>query len=65
MAEAIESPLYRDLSTPKLAPGDLAFDFELPLLDARGGTARATGGSVRLSSHAGVRPVALIFGSYT
>jgi hypothetical protein len=38
-------------------PGDPAPDFELPLL---GG-----GGSVRLSSFRGERPVALIFGSYT
>jgi len=57
MDEALASPLYRDLSTPKLAAGDLAFDFELAPL---GG-----GEPVRLSSFAGVRPVALVFGSYT
>lgn len=51
------SSLYRDLQTAKLAEGDPAHDFELPLLDG--------GGTVRLSTHAGVQPVALIFGSYT
>jgi hypothetical protein len=44
------SPLYTDLSTPKLAVGEPAYDFELPdgsqLSEAR-------------------RPVALVFGSYT
>lgn len=57
MDEALASPVYLDLSTPKLAPGDPAFDFELA---PPGG-----GEPVRLSSFAGVRPVALIFGSYT
>ncbi len=57
MDEALASPLYRDLSTPKLASGDLAFDFELAPL---GG-----GKPVRLSSFAGLRAVALVFGSYT
>src|SRR5437868_11237332 len=52
------SPLYRDLSTPALAVGDEAADFELPLLD--GG-----GGAVRLSDFNGDKAVALIFGSYT
>ncbi|GAC1416777.1 MAG: hypothetical protein NVSMB57_12050 [Actinomycetota bacterium] len=51
------SPLYRDLQTAKLSTGDRAYDFELPLLQG--------GGAVRLSEHSGVRPVALIFGSYT
>ncbi len=58
MEDALASPVYRDLSTPKLAPGDPAFDFELPRLDVDGET-------VRLSDYAGRRPVALIFGSYT
>jgi peroxiredoxin len=57
MDEALASPVYLDLSTPKLAPGDPAFDFELSRL---GG-----GGTVRLSGFAGDRPVALVFGSYT
>jgi hypothetical protein len=51
------SPVYRDLSTPKLAQGDDAVDFELPLLDG--------GGTIRLSTFKGVKPVALVFGSYT
>ena len=56
---------YRDLSTPKLAVGDVAFDFELPRHDFSDGTAVATGASVRLSEFRSVKPVALIFGSYT
>jgi hypothetical protein len=56
---------YRDLSTPKLAVGDTAFDFELPRLDYSDGTPVATGATVRLSAFRGVQPVALIFGSYT
>ena len=56
---------YRDLSTPKLAVGDIAFDFELPRYDFSDGTAVATGASVRLSEFHSVKPVALIFGSYT
>jgi peroxiredoxin len=43
--------------TANAAPGDPAHDFELPLVDG--------GGTVRLSSFAGTRPVALVFGSYT
>jgi hypothetical protein len=53
----MSSPLYLGLMTPSLAPGDVAFDFDLPRLDG--------GGRVRLSSFAGRRPVALVFGSYT
>jgi len=60
----MSSPRYRDLMTAKLAPGDPAFDFELPLLGA-GDLAAATGDTVRLSSFAGTQPVALVFGSYT
>lgn len=60
--EVVSSKEHRDLSTPKLAPGDPAFDFTLPLLDRNYGL---TGQSVTLSDHAGHRPVALIFGSYT
>jgi hypothetical protein len=57
LGDVMSSPLYRGLMTPALAPGDPAFDFDLPPL---GG-----GGSVRLSDYSGVRPVALVFGSYT
>ena len=65
MLEALTSPVYADLWTAKLRLGDVAFDFELPKLDFAEGTKRATGESVRLSDYAGVKPVALIFGSYT
>ncbi len=57
-AEVVASPLYQDLSTPKLSRGDVAFDFVLPRLDL-------PGERVRLSSFSGEKPIALIFGSYT
>ena len=57
MADVMTSDRYRDLWTAKLATGDPAVDFELPVL---GGGER-----VRLSSFRGERPVALVFGSYT
>ena len=49
--------------TPTLAPGDPAFPFDLPLLDAE--THRPSGERIRLAEFAGARPVALVFGSYT
>jgi hypothetical protein len=61
MEEAIA--LRGPLAAAKLAVGDPAFAFELPLLDAAGD--HATGETVRLADHRGVRPIALIFGSYT
>ena len=57
LQDVLASEDYRDLSTAKVAEGDLAPDFELPLL-GRDGTAR-------LSSLVEERPVALVFGSYT
>ena len=56
---------YRDLMTPKVRPGQAAFDFELPRHDFSDGAGAATGATVRLSAFRGVLPVALIFGSYT
>jgi hypothetical protein len=56
---------YRDLATPKLRPGDPAFDFELPRLELEGGKETRSGETVRLSAYRDVSPVALIFGSYT
>jgi hypothetical protein len=63
MQDVMTSPLYRDLSTAKLAVGDPAFPFTLPLLDPTG--TRPTGKSVSLESFRGKKPVALVFGSYT
>jgi peroxiredoxin len=57
MRDVMESPRYLDIWRAKLAPGDPAFDFELPQLE--------TAETVRLSSFAGKQPVALVFGSYT
>ena len=57
MDDVMASPAHRDLSTPKLAVGDPAFPFRLPL--------RQTSKLVSLGDFAGKRPVALIFGSFT
>jgi len=56
MQDVLGSPVYRDLMTPKLAPGDPAYPFELP---------RDTGELVRLADYESRMPVALVFGSYT
>jgi peroxiredoxin len=56
MADVMASAFYRDLMTPQLVAGDLAFPFELPTPDGR---------VVRLADFAGASPVALVFGSYT
>jgi hypothetical protein len=63
MRDVMESPLYLDLWRAELAPGDPAFDFELQVIEP--GKRSPTGETVRLSSFAGDRPVALVFGSYT
>jgi hypothetical protein len=57
LQDVLASEDYRDLSTPKVAEGDAAPDFELPLL--------GRDDTVRLSSLVDERPVALVFGSYT
>lgn len=59
--DVMASPAHQDLSTPKLAVGDPAFPFTLPLLEGH----RQTGELVSLGDFAGNQPVALIFGSYT
>jgi hypothetical protein len=61
--DVMSSPAYRRLMTPTLAPGAPAIPFDLPLLDP--GTHRRSDERVRLTDFAGVRPVALVFGSYT
>jgi hypothetical protein len=61
MADAV----HQDLSTAKLAPGDEAFDFDLPVYDFSDGTQGETGRTFHLQSVAANRPVALVFGSYT
>jgi hypothetical protein len=57
LQDVLASEDYRDLSTPKVAEGDLAPDFELPLIGREG--------IARLSSLLEDKPVALVFGSYT
>ena len=56
--EALAAMMEVEPHTPQ--PGDTAPDFELRRLDDEPGAQ-----PVRLSSHAGKRPVALVFGSYT
>ncbi len=50
-------PLWNIARAGKLEPGASAPDFDLETFDRRG--------RVRLSEHRGVRPVVLVFGSYT
>ena len=50
-------PFWMTARSGNLKVGDIAPDFELPLVDQ--------GGMVRLSSEYRVRPVVLVFGSYT
>ena len=61
--DVMSSAAHRSLMTPTLAPGDLSVPFDLPLLDPV--THGPNGERVRLADFAGVRPVALVFGSYT
>ncbi len=49
------------LEAASVKPGEPAPDFELPYLPG----SAAEGETLRLSSHFGDRPVALVFGSYT
>jgi peroxiredoxin len=56
MEDVMSSSFHRDLMTAKLAPGEPAFLFELPTPD---------GEQVDIADFVGVRPVALVFGSYT
>ena len=51
------SAVYRDLMTAKVAEGEPAPDFDLPLLGREG--------RARLSELVAAGPVALVFGSYT
>jgi len=63
--DLLADPAVRDLATAKLAEGDPAFDFDLPVYDFSEGVERATGERFRLLDVAETQPVALIFGSYT
>ena len=63
LEDVMASPVYGQLMTPAVSVGEPAFGFDLPLLDPE--THRPGGARVRLGDFAGVRPVALVFGSYT
>ncbi len=56
MEDVLSSSFHRDLMTAKLAVGEPAFLFELPMPD---------GQIVDMADFVGVQPVALVFGSYT
>jgi hypothetical protein len=64
-ADVMASPTIERIRTPCLGIGDVAHDFSSPELDLSGGAARPTGRTFHLAAHAGLRPVSLIFGSYT
>ena len=59
------SDAHVDLSTPRVAVGEPAIDFELPLYDFSDGSRRDTGETFHLMQVAANQPVALVFGSYT
>jgi len=63
--DMMADPVCRDLATAKLAVGDPAFGFDLPIFDFSDGTQRTTGEQFHLHDVAANRPVALVFGSYT
>lgn len=65
LPDVMNDPVHRDLATAKLAPGDPARDFALPIRDFRDGVERGTAQRFHLLERAANRPVALIFGSYT
>ena len=65
LPDVMANPVHKDLSAAKLAPGDPAFDFDLPVYDFSNGTRVETGRSFKLQSAASNGPVALIFGSFT
>lgn len=58
-------PAVVDLGQAKLAEGEPAEGFRLPVYDFSDGTRQETGESFDLLELAVERPVALIFGSYT
>ena len=63
--DLFSDPAVQDLAAAKLAVGDPAEDFELPVLDFSDGSGRPTGQVFQLRKVAAERPVALVFGSYT
>jgi hypothetical protein len=65
MRDVERSATYRDLSSARVRPDELAPDFVLARLSLADATEQPTGETVRLSAYRQVSPVALIFGSYT
>ena len=65
LPDVMANPVHQDLSAAKLAEGDPAFNFDLPIFDFSSGSRVETGRRFQLQSTAANRPVALVFGSYT
>jgi hypothetical protein len=65
LPDAMADPVFKNLSTAKLATGDPAFNFDLPIYDFSEGTRVSTGRTFQLETVTAERPVALVFGSYT
>jgi hypothetical protein len=63
--DVMADPNATALRTPDLSEGDEAYDFKSHIYDYTDGTEKSTGKMFHLSSVAGEKPVALIFGSYT
>lgn len=65
LPELLADPAVQDLGKAKLAVGDPAFDFSLPVYDFATGARVETQHEFSLHAAAAKQPVALIFGSYT
>ncbi len=63
--DVMADPKARDLATPNLSEGDVAYDFKSTIYDFSDGTEKSTGEMFHLSAMAREKPVALVFGSYT
>jgi hypothetical protein len=63
--DVMADPKHKDLGTPNIAQGDDCYDFSSKIYDYSDGTEKDTGKMFHLAEVAKVKPVALIFGSYT
>ncbi len=63
--DVMADPKYKDLVTPKVQQGEVAYDFRSVVYDYSDGTERTTDQMFHLAGVAKEKPVALIFGSYT
>ena len=63
--DILADPKHKELATPDLGEGDIAYDFRSVIYDFTEGTEKNTGKMFHLAEVAKEKPVALIFGSYT